>query len=304
MNMQGVEPSGGMHFCMTRKHCCPAAGNRLSSLPPNFGSALSSLLSLDLRFNNLASLPPTFNELSQLTSLRLAGNWKLGAGSVPSEQADPISAYLPAHMPSLAVLDLSGCNLKSLSFKSRSIVSASSSIQASFATALVGEQPAQVIGPALRELHLGSNELASVPACVRELRHLQLLSLDDCGLQSLPSWLREACPDLTHLNVSGSSISRLEAAALPSKLASLVMSSSNISSVPEDIVTLADSLTELVSSCTHDHAHSCLSCQTRHRSNMPHAVRCFHLHANPLFLVGLQWKEQVGLTTQVNCPLP
>jgi Leucine-rich repeat (LRR) protein len=221
------------------------AGNRLSSLPPNFGSALSSLLSLDLRFNNLAALSPSFSELSQLTSLRLAGNWKLGAGSVSDEQADPITAYLPPHMPNLAILDLSGCNLKSLSLKSRSAISSTS--PASYAAPRASEQSTQVMVPALRELHLGSNELASVPACVRDLRHLQLLSLDDCGLQSLPPWLREACPDLTHLNVSGSNISQLDVAALPSKLVSLVMSSGNLMSVPQEMATLADSLTELVS---------------------------------------------------------
>jgi len=50
------------------------SGNKLTSLPPNFGSELAHIVQLDLSSNKLKALPETFYELSNLVHLDLYRN--------------------------------------------------------------------------------------------------------------------------------------------------------------------------------------------------------------------------------------
>jgi len=72
------------------------SGNKLTSLPPNFGAELSHIVKLDLSTNKLKALPETFHELSSLAHLDLYRN-----------QIKDLPASLH-HLKKLKFLDLSG----------------------------------------------------------------------------------------------------------------------------------------------------------------------------------------------------
>ncbi|KAL6752869.1 hypothetical protein V8C86DRAFT_536997 [Haematococcus lacustris] len=260
---------------LTQLTALDVSGNRLAALPSSFGHALHRLRALDLSHNQLATLPPSASALSCLTSLRLAGNWKLGVGSIGGQaQCDPITACLPRCLPWLEVLDLSGMGLKGLGLMplppqqgsssngdvnhgrvsvGEVLLTSSSSNSPSLAGARGWTGPGRAeLGatgcvtppcsrvPVLRELQLASNELAEVPSCLMHMPLLSTLGLDYNNLTALPDWLPLACSRLAHLNVSGNRL-----AALPSSLSRLGQSLVSLTLSSNRLASLAPSLSAL-----------------------------------------------------------
>ncbi|MEH2125888.1 COR domain-containing protein [Nostoc sp.] len=180
--------------------------NQLSSLPPEI-SQLSSLTTLSLNDNQLSSLPPEISQLSNLTTLYLENN--------------QLSSLLPeiSQLSNLTTLSLNDNQLSSLPPEISQLSS-------------------------LTKLNLSKNQLSSLPPEISQLSSLTELFLENNQLSSLP-------PEFSRLsNLTTLSVSKNQLSSLPpeiSQLSSLTMlffHHNELSSLPPEISQLS-SLTGL-----------------------------------------------------------
>jgi Leucine Rich Repeat (LRR) protein len=217
--------------------------NQLNSLPPEIGK-LTSLQSLDLRNNWLSSLPPEIGKLTSLQSLDLRNNW---LSSLPPEIGK---------LTSLQSLNLNSNQLSSLPSEIGKLTSLQrlelSSNRLSSLPSEIGELTS------LQRLELSSNRLSSLPPEIGKLTSLQSLELSGNWLRSLPpeigkltslqsldlsgNWLRSLpleigkLTNLQSLDLSNNWLRSLppEIGALTS-LRSLNLSSNQLSNLPPEI---------------------------------------------------------------------
>jgi len=174
--------------------------NQLSSLPPEIGKLLK-LPRLDLSRNQLSSLPPEIGKLQNLTKLNLSENQ---LSSLPPEIGN---------LQKLTKLNLSGNQLSSL--------------------------PPEIAKlQKLTWLDLSYNQLSSLPPEIVKLQNLPELYLHGNQLSSLPPEIAKL-QKLTKLDLSGNQLSSLPPEIVKLlKLTELYLSSNQLSSLPPEIVKL------------------------------------------------------------------
>ncbi|KAL7164052.1 hypothetical protein ACSBR2_040041 [Camellia fascicularis] len=169
------------------------ANCNLSHLPREIGS-LSSLTHLDLKGNNLGTLPDSICNLIFLQNLDVAG---CNISHLPSEMRRLIS---------LTHLDLKGNNLGTLP---GSICNLTCLERLFMESCNVSHLPCE-IGRlvSLTHLDLNGNNLGTLPDSICNLTCLQYLYMSGCNISQLPCEIGRMI-SLTHLNLKGNNLSTL-----------------------------------------------------------------------------------------------
>jgi len=162
-------------------------GNQLTSLPPEVAQ-LTDLSSLDLRGNQLTSLPPDVAQLKNLLYLDLRGNQ---LSSLPPEVAK---------LTNLQGLDLSWNQLTSLPPEVGQLTNLQ--VLDLRRNQLSSLPPAVAQLTNLRWLDLSGNQLSSLPPAVAQLTNLRQLWLSGNQLTSLPPEIGQLL-HLRELDVKG-----------------------------------------------------------------------------------------------------
>jgi len=158
---------------------------------PSWYGELTGLRTLDLGHNRLESVPD-LSALTQLEILYLHDNALTVLPSLPASltylnvSENPLSALPSFELPSL--LELRCLELGLIAFPGVRL-------------------------PLLRELHLRTNALESVPDAVRSLRELRTLDLRANRLTSVPDWIVEL-PRLEKLDLRWNEVSEVPQALL------------------------------------------------------------------------------------------
>ena len=199
--------------------------NKLSSLPPEILS-LTNLQSLDLSANQLSSFPPEIGALTNLQSLDLSANQ---LSSFPSEICS---------LTNLQSLDLGGNQLSSLPSEILSLTNLQSLYLRNNQLSSLPPEIGALTN--LQSLYLISNQLSSLPPEIGALTNLQSLDLSDNQLSSFPPEIL-SLTNLQSLDLRGNQLSSLppEIGAL-TNLQSLVLSFNKFSSLPSEIGTLTN----------------------------------------------------------------
>jgi len=175
--------------------------NQLTTLPEAIAQ-LSNLSGLDLGYNQLTTLPEAIAQLSNLTVLDLSNN-----------QLTTLPEAI-AQLSNLSLLDLSDNQLTTLP-----------------------EAIAQLSH--LTVLYLSNNQLTRLPEAIAQLSHLTVLYLSDNQLTRLPEAIAQLS-NLSWLNLSDNQLTRLpEAIAQLSNLRVLDLRNNQLTTLPEAIKQLS-----------------------------------------------------------------
>lgn len=191
-------------------------GNCLETLPDAIGE-LANLQSLNLTGNRIHSLPPTFAKLTKIRALSLSSNSlnvvpnalkRLPALHLLALADNPFheTIVFPESWSSLKSLLICGCNQRTVS---PTIANLKGLEMLSMARNKMHVLPQLKALGRLKSLVISENPIGALPMQLINLRCLEILKCNDCGLRQIPEWLGGQLKTLGRLEMNNNHLMEL-----------------------------------------------------------------------------------------------